>query len=747
MRDGELQVISASDIVPWDILLLDEWERIVADARVIESAGLRVNQAILTGESVAQEKTNKQIADNTPLSDRSNIVYQGTAVAAGSGRAIVVATGANTELGHISGMVEQITEEMNPFSQKLEEFSRKIALFIAGICIVLVSILLLSGAHVSHSILIAVSLAVSAIPEWLPAVVALGLALATKRLVKKNVLVRKLPASETLWRVTVICTDKTGTLTKSEMQVVDIFTNGILFSHTDQITNAQSLLEMAVGCNKAGYGRDTSGKEQLFGDPTEIGLLQFAESLGCKKSEIERLYSIVTEFPFDSERKRMSIVRNHGEFIRSYVKGAPERIMELVTNELLNWEIVLLTPERKKELYTIFTQYAWDGKRVLAMAYRDFPWTQKETITLEEAESGLVFVGFTAMMDPPRPEVWPAILECQGAGIRVIMITGDSELTAGAVGKMIGLSGETLDATQLSTLTDEELSEKLTHVSIFSRIAPQDKLRIIRLLKAQGHIVAMTGDGVNDALALKQSDIGIAMGIRGTDVARDASDMILLDDNFASIVSGVEEGRRIYDNTKKFIKYLLACNFYEVFLVALAVIVFQDALVVPFIAIQILWINLVTDSFPALALSTQETEHDVMKRKPIDESLLAGIWGFIVISGLIWVVVVGAVFLLFYKENIHLAQTLAVATSVVYQMFRSLGCGRLGAFNLRVNKWLFGAVAFSLVLHFSLLSSPFSLHFGFVPLSSLTFYHILLIVGLPLIGYVLGEITKWRSKT
>ena len=747
MRDGELQVISASDIVPWDILLLDEWERIVADARVIESAGLRVNQAILTGESVAQEKTNKQIADNTPLSDRSNIVYQGTAVAAGSGRAIVVATGANTELGHISGMVEQITEEMNPFSQKLEEFSRKIALFIAGICIVLVSILLLSGAHVSHSILIAVSLAVSAIPEWLPAVVALGLALATKRLVKKNVLVRKLPASETLWRVTVICTDKTGTLTKSEMQVVDIFTNGILFSHTDQITNAQSLLEMAVGCNKAGYGRDTSGKEQLFGDPTEIGLLQFAESLGCKKSEIERLYSIVTEFPFDSERKRMSIVRNHGEFIRSYVKGAPERIMELVTNELLNWEIVLLTPERKKELYTIFTQYAWDGKRVLAMAYRDFPWTQKETITLEEAESGLVFVGFTAMMDPPRPEVWPAILECQGAGIRVIMITGDSELTAGAVGKMIGLSGETLDATQLSTLTDEELSEKLTHVSIFSRIAPQDKLRIIRLLKAQGHIVAMTGDGVNDALALKQSDIGIAMGIRGTDVARDASDMILLDDNFASIVSGVEEGRRIYDNTKKFIKYLLACNFYEVFLVALAVIVFQDAFVVPFIAIQILWINLVTDSFPALALSTQETEHDVMKRKPIDESLLAGIWGFIVISGLIWVVVVGAVFLLFYKENIHLAQTLAVATSVVYQMFRSLGCGRLGAFNLRVNKWLFGAVAFSLVLHFSLLSSPFSLHFGFVPLSSLTFYHILLIVGLPLIGYVLGEITKWRSKT
>ncbi len=757
MRDGELQVISASDVVPGDILLLDEWERIVADARVIESAWLRVNQAVLTGESVAQEKNIMGIPENTPLSDRCNIVYQGTAVAAGSGRAIVVATGANTELGHISGMVEQITEETNPFSQKLEEFSRKIAIFIVCLCVVLVAVLLVTWGKFSHSLLVAVSLAVSAIPEWLPAVVALGLALATKRLVKKNVLVRKLPASETLWRVTVICTDKTGTLTKSEMQVVDIYTNGKLRVTSDEWWDAEwekILLQISVGCNKAWYGKDSSGKVQLFGDPTEIGLLQFAESSGCKKSDIESLYPVVVEFPFDSDRKRMSIVRNHGDFIRSYVKGAPERIMELINSELLGGEIIALTEERKKELYSAFTQYASDGKRVLAMAYRDFQKNKEEiiknkvgSISLEAAESDLVFVGFTAMMDPPRPEVAPAIQECQEAGIRVIMITGDSELTAGAVGKMIGLSGETLDATQLSTMSDDELSEKLTHVSIFSRIAPQDKLRIIRLLKAQGHIVAMTGDGVNDALALKQADIGIAMGIRGTDVARDASDMILLDDNFASIVAGVEEGRRIYDNTKKFIKYLLACNFYEVFLVALAVIIFQDALIVPFIAIQILWINLVTDSFPALALSTQETEQDVMKRKPVNESLLAGIQGFIAISWIIWVFVVWAVFLLFYKQDLHLAQTLAVATSVMYQMLRSLGCGRLGAFNLRVNKWLLWAVVFSLILHFGLLSSPFAIHFGFVPFSSLTLYHFLFIVGLPILGYILWEISKWHSKT
>ncbi len=744
MRGGELQVIAASDVVPGDILLLDEWEKIVADARVIETAWLRINQAILTGESVAQEKTVHNIPDNTPLSDRSNMLYQGTTVVAGSGRALVIATGANTELGHISGMVDQITEEVNPFSQKLEEFSRKVAIFITCLCIILVSVLIFSGDNISHSILVAVSLAVSAIPEWLPAVVALWLALATKRLVKKNVLVRKLPASETLWRVTVICTDKTGTLTKSEMQVVSIYTNWKeRTTHHEQWNEEDEkiLLEIAVGCNKAWYGKDASGKEQLFGDPTEIGLLQFAEWLGCKKSALESTYPVVVEFPFDSDRKRMSLVRNHWDFLRSYVKWAPERIMELVTSELLNWTVTPLTEVRKKELYTVFTQYAKDGKRVLAMAYRDFS-KQETDILLEDAESNLVFVGFTAMMDPPRPEVAPAIAECQQAGIRVIMITGDSELTAGAVGGMIGLSGETLDATKLAELTDEELSKKLQHVSIFSRIAPQDKLRIIRLLKAQGHIVAMTGDGVNDALALKQADIGIAMGIRGTDVARDASDMVLLDDNFASIVAGVEEWRRIYDNTKKFIKYLLACNFYEVFLVALAVIIFQDALIVPFIAIQILWINLVTDSFPALALSTQETENDVMKRKPVNEGLLDGIQWFIVLSGIIGVFVVGVVFLLFYKQDLQLAQTLAVATSVVYQMLRSLGCGRLDAFSISVNKWLFGAIGLSLLLHFLLLSSSFAVHFGFIPLSSLTFSQLGLVIGLPLIGYVLWEFWK-----
>ncbi len=739
MRDGKMQVISATDVVPGDILLIDEGEKIVADARVIVSGGLRVNQAILTGESVAQEKNTHTVAEATPLSDRTNMIYQGTAVAAGSGQAVVVATGSHTELWHISGMVGQIRDEVNPFSQKLEDFSRKIAIIITILCLFIVGVLLFEGGAFSHSFLVAVSLAVSAIPEGLPAVVALGLAFATKRLVKRNVLVRKLPASETLGRVTVICTDKTGTLTQSEMKVVDIYCDGALNpAHTNEL-----LFHTAILCNKAWYWRDATGVQKIFGDPTEIGLLESAEKHGFIKEELEKKYPIVFEFPFDSDRKRMSILRNTEGAIFSYVKWAPERILELITHETRWRETVELNPERIQELKQILQSLAGEGKRVLAMAYKKLP--QKDTYTIEESESDLTFIGFMAMMDPPRVEVADAIKTCQEAGIRVIMITGDSELTAGAVAWMIGLGKNTLDATTLSTLSDEELGEKLKTIDVFSRIAPQDKLRIVRILKTQWHIIAMTGDGVNDALALKQADIGIAMGIRGTDVARDASDMVLLDDNFASIVSAVEEGRRIYDNTKKFIKYLLACNFYEVLLLAVCVIVFRDPLIVPFMAIQILWINLVTDSFPALALSTQETESDVMKRKPVDESLLAGIQGFIIWAGIIGMSVVGTIFFVFQGINLALAQTLAVTSSVVYQMLRSLSCGRLKPFDVHVNGWLMIAIEVSLVVHFWLLASPYAEVFGFVSLWEFKPEYFAWIFWLPIIGYILGEFSKYKK--
>lgn len=739
LRDGKMQIIPSTEVVPGDILLIDEGEKIVADARMIESWWLRVNQSILTGESVAQDKNTQILTESVPLSDRSNMIYQGTTVAAGSGQALVVATGVHTELGHISGMVWQIQEDINPFSQKLEDFSRKIAIIITTICLIIVAILYFAGGHFADSFLVAVSLAVSAIPEGLPAVVALGLAFATKRLVKRNVLIRKLPASETLWRVTVICTDKTGTLTQSEMKVVDIYTNGAL----NPEESYPLIFHISTLCNKARYGRDAAWVEKVFGDPTEIGLIEIAETHWFHKEQLEQENPVVIEFPFDSERKRMSIVRKYGDSVRSFVKWAPERILELITSEKIDEKIISLTPERIEEIRGIFTQLASEGKRVLAMAYKDL--SQKEKYTQEESESELVFVWFMAMIDPPRAEVADAIKTCQRAGIRVIMITGDSELTAGAIAGMIGLDNHTIDATKLSEMSDEELSDTLKTKSVFSRIAPQDKLRIVRLLRAQRHIIAMTGDGVNDALALKQADIGIAMGIRGTDVARDASDMVLLDDNFASIVSAVEEWRRIYDNTKKFIKYLLACNFYEVILLALCVVIFRDPLIVPFIAIQILWINLVTDSFPALALSTQETESDVMKRKPIDESLLAGIQGFIIWAGIIGIGVVGTVFFVFQSVNLMLAQTLSVTTSVIYQMLRSFSCGRLRPFDFRVNKWLIIAISTSLAVHFWLLASPFATVFGFIPLGDFEPIYFVWVLWLPIIGYILGELSKYRK--
>lgn len=738
MRDGKMQVISSIDVVPGDILLVDEGEKIVADARVITSGWLRVNQSILTWESVAQEKNIHVLSENVPLSDRTNIIYQGTTVAAGSGEAIVIATGANTELWHISGMVGQIQDDVNPFSQKLEEFSRKVAIFITILCLFIVAVLLFEGGKFAHSFLVAVSLAVSAIPEGLPAVVALWLAFATKRLVKRNVLVRRLPASETLGRVTVICTDKTGTLTQSEMKVVDIYSDGVL---NHKIPNPL-IFHVAILCNKAGHGKDANGVEKVFGDPTEIGLLECSEQNWFIKEELEKIYNLHTEFPFDSDRKRMSIVRIHDEVIRSYVKGAPERILELITHETLWNEVIKVDAARIQELQNILRQLASEWKRVLAMAYKDLP--KKDTYTQDEAEKDLIFVGFMAMMDPPRVEVADSIKICQEAGIRVIMITGDSELTAGAIAGMIGLGNTTIDATKLSTLSDDELSEKLKTVDVFSRIAPQDKLRIVRILKSQWHIVAMTGDGVNDALALKQADIGIAMGIRWTDVARDASDMVLLDDNFASIVSAVEEGRRIYDNTKKFIKYLLACNFYEVILLAACVIIYRDPLMVPFVAIQILWINLVTDSFPALALSTQESEADVMKRKPVDESLLAGINGFIIWAGIVGFFVVWTIFFNF-AGNLVLAQTLAVTSSVIYQMMRALSCGRLKPFDIKVNKWLLFAILVSLTAHFWLLASPYAWTFKFMSLWEFEPIHFAWIFWLPVVGYILGELSKYKK--
>jgi len=691
LREGRVVKISSEKIVPGDILVLDEGDKIMADARIVEISGLKVNEASLTGESVSVEKVSYKLTNHVALGDRLNMVFQGTSVVGGSAKVVVVNTGMETELGKISELVQEIKSEKNPFRDKLDRFAKKIGVFIIVLSVLIVLLLILTGADTFQSLLVAVSLAVSAIPEGLPAVISLGLAFATRRMIKKNVLIRKLPASETLGRTTVICTDKTGTLTEEEMHVSDIYTNGKLNPHND----TEMLFKTGVLCNNSRLVDNENG-EYFLGDPTEVALIDSAKHNFIDKNKLERLEPKTKEFAFSSERKMMSVIRRvdkraDKKFV-SYVKGAPEEIVSRCGYELINGRRVKLSLEDRKRLIKVYEAMARNGLRVLGFAYKQFRDTG-DRVMQDYAESNLVFVGFQGMIDPPRKEVKNAIKMCNSAGIKVLMITGDSKLTAEAVAKEIGLEGDSVGSKELQEMSNKELFDKIKDVSVFSRISPQDKLRIVNILKQRNDIVAMTGDGVNDALALKRADIGIAMGIRGTDVARDSSDIVLVDDNFASIVEGVREGRTVYDNTKKFIKYLLSANFYEVFFVLSVMLIWRNPELLPLLPLQILWINLVTDSLPALALSAEKMEKDVMKRKPSKQELLKGIKGFIVLSGIIGLILISIGFFM-NLENIDKARTMAVLALTPLPYFPILA----GIFKMRFVDFIIYAI-FPRVIH------------------------------------------------
>ena len=490
LRDGQITEIDSREVVPGDILVLSEGDKIMADARVLRSDGLKTNEASLTGESVPAEKIIGKLSAKLPLADRINMVYQGTTVVVGSGLALVVGTGINTQLGKISELVQEVKAEKNPFKDKLDRFAQKIGIFILILSGLIVGLLVFEGVDVFQSFLVAVSLAVSAIPEGLPAVISLGLAFATRRMIKKNVLVRKLPASETLGRVTVICTDKTGTLTEEKMSVSSVYANGQM----NPSKNNELLFKIGVLCNKARYG-EKEGKRVLIGDPTESALIVSAENNFLKRDELVKKEKKVKEFAFTSERKMMSVVREDKDLM-SYVKGAPENIVRNSNYEFVNGREVRVSLKRRDELIKVYEGMASKGLRVLGFAYRKL-----KVVNQKEAESNLVFVGFQGMIDPPRPEVKNAIKLCKNAGIRVLMITGDSRLTAEAVAKEIGLKGDSVSSEELQKMSDDELFERIDKVSVFSRISPEDKLRIIDILKKKKEIVAMTGDGVNDALA------------------------------------------------------------------------------------------------------------------------------------------------------------------------------------------------------------------------------------------------------
>jgi Ca2+-transporting ATPase len=741
LRESRLQSIPARDVVPGDRIVLEAGDSVPADARLIRSFGLRIQEASLTGESVPVAKEAEAVLDTrTPLGDRSNMVFMGTAVAAGKADAVVVATGMATELGRIAGMLRHAEREPTPLQRRLAELGKILLGVILAIVALIFVLRIVRGGSPLESLLLSVSLAVAAVPEGLPAVVTLVLAIGLQRLVRRNALIRRLPAVETLGSVTVICSDKTGTLTRNEMTVREVITGSARYHvsgvgyeprggfHTRGAEGDRRLgeavapkdrpdlmraLQIAAWCNAAQVTPDPEGDGswRVLGDPTEGALV-----VAARKADVEardRANRVLHEIPFDSERRAMSVVvRGPDDSATMYTKGAPEVIPDKCDREWRHGRIEPLTPERRAEIRRVAAEMAAQGLRVLALADRHHPVADHEAARREE---DLIFVGLVGMIDPPRDEALAAVRLCRQAGIRPVMITGDHPVTALAIARELGIAGAgdwALTGQELDERTDNELADVVGEVAVFARVSADHKLRIVRAWKARGQVVAMTGDGINDAPAVRAADIGIAMGITGTDVTKEASDMVLTDDNFASIVSAVEEGRGIFDNIRKFIHYLLASNASEVLLMLLAAVAGWPA---PLTAVQLLWINLVTDGLPALALGMEPPEIDIMRRpaRPPHEPVITRRDCLLILyHGVLMAAVAVASFAITYGHGVDLARarTATFCTVAFTQLFFSFACRsrartlpELGPFS---NRYLFGAIAASALLQFAVVSLP-----------------------------------------
>jgi len=699
IRDGHGHVISSHDLVPGDIIELEAGDNVPADSRIgWLTSNFAVQEASLTGESTPVAKTLFALSEKeTPLGDRANMVYMGTSVAAGKAKAIVVETGMQTELGKIAGMVQDIKREATPLQKKLEQFGK----WIVYLCFVLVAAVFLlelaRGGKAIDTFLTAVSLAVAAIPEGLPAVVTIALALGVKRMVARHALIRKLPSVETLGCATVICSDKTGTLTKNEMTVQAVFTGGQLFKVTgvgyepkgefllndrpiDPGTHpdlTQTLL-CGVLCNGAQLIK-TGQTHRIHGDPTEAAILSCAGKLGLWKGPQEEVFAFVQEIPFDSERKKMTIIRKDKNGLTAFVKGAPDVLLNDCTRMQQKGAAVPLSVRDREKILSVNEELACGGMRVLAVGYRALD-RIPDKYEAALIENDLTFVGLLAMTDPPREEVKNVMGTCAQAGIKTIMITGDHKSTAVAIAKELGFFKEDSLAAmgeELDKITDEQLQEKVKRICVYARVSPEHKLRIVRALRRQKEIVAMTGDGVNDAPALKEADIGVAMGITGTDVTKEVADMVITDDNFVSIVAAIEEGRGIYDNIKKFVHYLLSCNAGEILVMFISSLL---GLPVPLLPIQILWINLVTDGLPALALGVDPVDPNIMRQppRPTNEGVITKSRAFLMLfqGGFIALCCLLAFsFVLFVeKGSIGRARTAAFIVLSCSQLFHAFNC-------------------------------------------------------------------------
>ncbi len=745
MRNGIVNEIPSLELVPGDIILISEGDKITADARILHEDELQINEAVLTGESFPQDKSSEAINIDTPLADRENMLYAGTSVMRGNAKAIVVSTAMSTEFGRIASLVQTIKSKRTPLEHKLDSFSKKVALIVLILAAFTIAIGIYRGEETFEMLLAGISLAVSVIPEGLPAVIAITLALAIRRMKYQNALIRKLPAAETLGRVTVICTDKTGTLTEENMSVTHLFCNNQHFNiqnssfyQKGKEINPKSskelieLLRTGVMCNNARVEIEGNSIKAI-GDPTEKALALSALKSGIIKKDETEIEIRIKEYSFSSSRKMMSIIRERNGKVMSYVKGAPDVILRHCTRELRNGKIVALAEKRRLELFAVYESMASQALRVLGFAYKPLP----NKLSQESAESALIFVGFQGMLDAPRKEVKSAIVDCRAAGIKVKMITGDSVLTAVEIGKMIDLDGDAIEGKDMERMSRGEFNDCVSQKTIFARITPELKLKIIQTLKEQKEIVAVTGDGVNDVLALKEAHIGVSMGIRGSDVAREVSDIILLDDNFSTIVQAIREGRRVYDNMKKSIKFHLGANAGELLLVMLALVIY---LPLPMLPLAILWMNLITDSLPSLTLTVEKEEKDIMRRKPINhgDSILGGIWKFTIVAGIILFIVAIVVFLLYYKQDLEKARTMALTTAVFYEMFIIFTCRsekpikEIGFFS---NKFLLIAVAAAVVLQLIAVYTPLSLIFGLKALSLLELGFVVLMSSAGLIFF------------
>lgn len=783
-RDGALVSIPAHAVVPGDLLLIEAGDQVPADARVFSSSSLRAQEAALTGESTPVDKSTETLAnDDLVIAERHNMVFFGTVITAGKGRALVVATGLQTELGHIATLMQTTTAEPTPLQRRLEQLGHLLLSLSLGIVAVVFVLGLLRGEALVAMFLTAVSLAVAAVPEGLPAIVTITLALGVTRMVKRNALVRRLPAVETLGSTTVICTDKTGTLTKNEMTVTRLCIDQHVFAvsgegyepqgeiHALERANdavrlpvndgtvpfsVQQLLTASVLCNGATLSND-QGTWRVIGDPTEGALLVAAAKAGLTKQQGESASEFIDEFPFDAERKMMTVIRRSATGVIAYAKGAPDVLLNKCTQHTTITGIAApMTEATRHAILSTNAQFAREALRVLAVAQRPLP-SLGPPWPSEMVERDFTLLGLIAMKDPLRAEARTAVAACRTAGIRTVMITGDHKDTGAAIARDLGILDEdaqSVSGADLNLMTDQQLIDQVPQTSVYARVSAEHKLRVVRAWKARGAVVAMTGDGVNDAPALKEADIGIAMGLTGTDVTKEAADLVVTDDNFASIAAAVEEGRGIYANILKAVHYLLSCNLSEILLMLLATVLF---LPLPLLPVQILWINLVTDGLPALALAVDPKDPDLMQRPPrvpTEAFLTASRLRLLVGQGLgiaVTTLLTFAFCLYCLETDLAQARTMAFTVLVMAQLTHAFNC-RSDTHSIFTIGWtsniaLLWAAGGSVILQAGILLLPWTRPvFDVTPLTISQWGMVLGLGLLPLVGAETWKLMRRHSR-